>query len=84
MVVIFLLLIFSGKARDFFVRIHKSKDNESTSWTRVIGTFIIVIAMGLYIHKAIYTNSIDDYMLMGLIGLALAGKVTQGAFNKAN
>jgi uncharacterized BrkB/YihY/UPF0761 family membrane protein len=59
------------------IDVHSSESG--TSWTRVIGTLIIIMTFGLAFYQMYKTQLIQETLIIGLVAIVLGGKVGQKA-----
>ena len=73
-------IALSSKVRTFLAKIHKSPSDEA-SWLRYALSLVLIIGLGIAIHNAIYKEVIDP-VVVWLVSVAIAGKVTASSINK--
>lgn len=65
------------------MKIHSAKDDKY-SWTRYIGSFIILFSIYIVLFQLYLDISINDSLILGLIGIVITGKVTQRMTGEQN
>ena len=71
---------FSSNVRKFLAKIHKSP-TDTHSWLRYACTFILIVALGIAIYQATYSD-INVTAISLLVGIAITGKVTASGISK--
>lgn len=75
---IFIMLraAYNAKFGQLIANIHDSKHDQA-SWMRAVGSVIVIFAMIIAFYQIYKTGETQEGLIIGLIGLALAGKVGQ-------
>ena len=69
-------MMYNAKIGTLISDMHDSK-NDHASWMRSIGSVIVIFAIIMAFYQIYKTGETQEGLIIGLIGLALAGKVGQ-------
>jgi uncharacterized membrane protein len=69
-------MLYNAKIGALIADMHDAK-NDHASWMRSIGSVIVVFAIIMAFYQIYKTGETQEGLIIGLIGLALAGKVGQ-------
>lgn len=69
-------MLYNAKIGTLISGIHDAK-NDHASWMRSIGSVIVIFAIIMAFYQIYIMGETQEGLIIGLIGLALAGKVGQ-------